>query len=539
MRLSLNLKIVAVFLAVGIIPLIFTGYVSFETAKNALSEQITSDFRLLGEAKEDQILTYLNSLETRTIDFSSDGFIRDSAEKIQAGVDAANATLALNAHLALNKRPLDPSIVGVFVIGNNGTILASTEPAEVGMDERKDEYFLKGKLGADIEVTSEEHKHFNLNESIIVSAPLVSRTGARPMGVIVDVFNVTKINEIVAGTGPEEHAAIEPERRSEKTETFIVDSGKRMIFHTAYSDKANRHYLFMPVDTVPVRKCLEENSSFTGEYANDAGARVFGSAVCIPGKGWTLVIESDRAAVFAPIASLATILLSLIVATALLIIAASWILARTIASPIEALTGAINEISTGKLDAEIAPEIKRSEDEIGDLARAFDRTIASLKLAMLQTAPQLKKQKELVEAKHVESSEKFRQIFDLSPEVIVLLDTQGRITDANPRVNDWIGYSPDELMGKKLSELPFLPPLSKAKAIANYAKRVAGFPIAPYELEFTSKEGKLVVGRMSGSTIKDCEGKTTGSIIMINRMDGSSAPEKSPSRGKQTGQKKR
>jgi PAS domain S-box-containing protein len=644
--LNINTKIIAVFLAVGLIPLIFTGYVSFETAKNTLSTQITDDLKALSGAKADQIITYLESLEARTIDFSSDGFIRDYAEKIQAG-ENGNTTNALNQHLLLNKKPLDQSIVGVFIIGNNGTVLAATDPAEAGRDEREDEYFIKGKLGAHTAVTSEEHRHFGLNESIVVSAPLTSRLGGKPLGAIVNVFNVTKINGLIAGRG-----AIETGALPKETEIFVVDKNREMIFHSAPYAGQNRHYLFMAVDTVPVRKCLVENRSFTGVYENDDGNRVFGSAACIPDKGWTLVIESEAETAFAPINALSAILLSLIAATALLIIFASWILARTIATPIESLTRAINDISTGNLDAEINPEIKRSDDEIGDLANAFDRTIASLKLAMMQTAPEMKKhadelkktlaeknasEKQLAEEKQIvekyfalastmlvvldaegrvvrvnqktcdvlgrapgemlgkpwidtavseknrkacrgefeklkskgqtatcrcelvakngkvepaewhnvpltddagkfigalycghergEDVEKFRRIFNLSPEVIVLLDPQGTITDANPRVTDWIGYLPEELVGKRLSELPFLPLRSKAKAIANYAKRVAGLPIAPYDLEFTSKEGKLVVGRMSGSTIKDREGKITGSIIMINRMDGENAAE--------------
>lgn len=49
-------------------------------------------------------------------------------------------------------------------------------------------------------------------------------------------------------------------------------------------------------------------------------------------------------------------------------------------NPVLRLTGVIQRISMGEFNVEM--ECKEKKDEIGDLARAFDRTIVSLKLAM-------------------------------------------------------------------------------------------------------------------------------------------------------------
>lgn len=53
-----------------------------------------------------------------------------------------------------------------------------------------------------------------------------------------------------------------------------------------------------------------------------------------------------------------------------------------VTAPMEKLAATINEISMGRLEAEIPPELKGYEDEIGDVARAFGRTVVSLKLAV-------------------------------------------------------------------------------------------------------------------------------------------------------------
>ncbi len=62
----------------------------------------------------------------------------------------------------------------------------------------------------------------------------------------------------------------------------------------------------------------------------------------------------------------------------------SFSLSQSITKPIKKLTMNIEDISTGKLNIDIDPKLKESKDEIGDLARAFDRTLVSLKLAMKQ-----------------------------------------------------------------------------------------------------------------------------------------------------------
>jgi len=60
----------------------------------------------------------------------------------------------------------------------------------------------------------------------------------------------------------------------------------------------------------------------------------------------------------------------------------SFSLSHSITKPIKNLTKNIEDISTGKLNIDIDPKLKESKDEVGDLARAFERTLVSLKLAM-------------------------------------------------------------------------------------------------------------------------------------------------------------
>ena len=64
------------------------------------------------------------------------------------------------------------------------------------------------------------------------------------------------------------------------------------------------------------------------------------------------------------------------------VIVSTYLTRLLILTPIQRLTKVVNDISVGKLDTKIDSKILESLDEIGVLARAFDRTIVSLKLAM-------------------------------------------------------------------------------------------------------------------------------------------------------------
>jgi len=66
----------------------------------------------------------------------------------------------------------------------------------------------------------------------------------------------------------------------------------------------------------------------------------------------------------------------------LVILGLAFFLFYTITFPIRKLTMTADKISKGETDVVINPDVLKSKDEIGDLARAFERTMTSLKLAM-------------------------------------------------------------------------------------------------------------------------------------------------------------
>ncbi|HSB24567.1 MAG TPA: ATP-binding protein, partial [Burkholderiaceae bacterium] len=105
------------------------------------------------------------------------------------------------------------------------------------------------------------------------------------------------------------------------------------------------------------------------------GAEVLSAHASIPALNWTVFVETPRAEAFAPLYDSAVRLALLLVGGLLLAAAASFVLARALVRPIEALQAGAARIGAGELDQHI--EI-RSGDELEGLAQQFNQMGAAL-----------------------------------------------------------------------------------------------------------------------------------------------------------------
>lgn len=113
---------------------------------------------------------------------------------------------------------------------------------------------------------------------------------------------------------------------------------------------------------------------------------------------------------------------------------------------------------------------------------------------------------------------RYRTIFEYSPEAIGILDVKGNILDMNERVYDWLGYRPKEIIGKNIIDVPYLTKESKNRVKEKFNQRISGKKIPPYDLDFITKSGERVVGRVLATAVVDKNKKTIGNIVMISNV---------------------
>ncbi len=173
----------------------------------------------------------------------------------------------------------------------------------------------------------------------------------------------------------------------ETGETILAsESGERITFLTPTRHDASAAFVrAVPASSDhPVQQALAGKRG-DGIYVDYRGEEVLAAWRYLPQMRWAMVVKIDTEEAFAPVRTLSRWggLFGLAVVTALVLMAL--VVARSFSRPIAALSESTAQLGSGDLTAR-APE--GSSDEIGALARAFNRMAASLQ-GMAQVASEI------------------------------------------------------------------------------------------------------------------------------------------------------
>ncbi len=100
--------------------------------------------------------------------------------------------------------------------------------------------------------------------------------------------------------------------------------------------------------------------------------------------------------------------------------------------------------------------------------------------------------RKLAEQELQKSEEKYRVLFEEAPFSILILDLNRNIIDVNPTTEEILGYNKEELVGKKLEELPLVDYIAHKKLLENFDKVTQNEEIKNFELKFYRKDGKII-----------------------------------------------
>ena len=115
--------------------------------------------------------------------------------------------------------------------------------------------------------------------------------------------------------------------------------------------------------------------------------------------------------------------------------------------------------------------------------------------------------------------EKYRRIFELAPEPIVLLGaSDGCILDINDRAVALAGYPRSALLGRSILDWPHLSEQGKQLVTASLRRRMQGERVPPYELEFVTPDGHRLVGFVFAVPLTDQDGKVIGDLVLISNI---------------------
>lgn len=117
----------------------------------------------------------------------------------------------------------------------------------------------------------------------------------------------------------------------------------------------------------------------------------------------------------------------------------------------------------------------------------------------------------------LKSEEKYRTIFETSQEGIWVIDRNDETILVNDRLQQMLGYSLDEMVGK--SPQVYMAPEFKTRANESLAKHMGGMKEV-IDYKFLKKDGSYLWCILSSTPLFDKDGKFDGSIAMITDITG-------------------
>lgn len=369
--MSIKTKLLIFTLCIALIPISIITTVSYLNARSTLKQHAMNEMSAIAESKKLHLLSFIDAKKGRAIDFSSDGFMRNSLETIASMGTQDDAVFMLNKHLKENKMPLDPHLLAIDIVDIDGRVVSSTIDASCGQEVSDYEKFqqLINEAYGNTYIVEPCYSQILNKIDMQVCAPLFPQNRGNPIGIIILHYNLSALNLITCdrtGIG-------------ETGEVYIVNLEKKMLTESRFVENA---VLRQIVDTEPVRRIVDDgNGGMTGIYPDYRGVPIVGASVDIQEYGWILLAEMDKAEAFASILHFRILTICMVCVSSIVVIVLVIIISKRITNPIKKLVEGTIQVASGNLSTKIVTE---SKDEIGSLATSFNEMTSQLSASKKQ-----------------------------------------------------------------------------------------------------------------------------------------------------------
>ncbi len=182
---------------------------------------------------------------------------------------------------------------------------------------------------------------------------------------------------------------------------------------------------------------------------------------------------------------------------------------RSIVAPILRLHQATEVIAGGNLDHRSGIE---TSDELGQLSRAFDDMTLKLKNSRIMLKDEISEHKKAEQSLQKEK-EKLQKYLDISAVMVVMLDTDQKVSLINKKGCDILGFDAEEIIGSNWFD-NFLPERLRDEVKIVFNKLMAGKieSVEYYENKVLTKNGEERLIAWYNTVFRDKEGNITNTL---------------------------
>ena len=142
---------------------------------------------------------------------------------------------------------------------------------------------------------------------------------------------------------------------------------------------------------------------------------------------------------------------------------------------------------------------------------AVKRTYEELEQSVKELENQVTNLNDVVEFLK-ETNERYSSLLEASPDPIVIYDMEGRSTYINPAFSETFGWSPDELLGKRID---FVPEENWPETKAAIRRMIQDKKVQLFETKRLTKDNRTLDIQLSSSLFQGIDGKPSGNIVIL------------------------
>lgn len=366
---SLRIRLITYFFLLSLIPITLVGVVAYFLARSILEQSVFEQLNAITSTKEEELDRWVTDRAQDVYFLSRSPEIWQQANLIinqnalpAEEVAIAQTTLSRYLGEVLVRRS---DLAEIFILSLDGTILFSTNEANIGRQQQDTPYFIEGQLVTYIQ------KVYNSDllgrPTMTISSPLLNERSRR-FGIIAAHLNLELLDTVIMN-----QAGL-----SEAGQTYLVDSSYRFLITNGATTGATAGTttdLTTEVHTEGIDRAVSGTDG-SGRYTNHQDLPVFGAYRWIDNLEMAIVAEIPEIVAFQPANQLGFTIFSIGAALAFIAIAVASYWTRQIAEPILSVTNSAVQIAGGDLGATATVF---TDDEIGMLARSFNQMTERLR----------------------------------------------------------------------------------------------------------------------------------------------------------------
>jgi methyl-accepting chemotaxis protein len=353
---KLHTKTTIIFLLVALLPLITIGFLYLTQIQDSLEKTAYTNIQHIAIETGNEIERFVSQRRGDIEVLASNSVIRSENT-------SRDEKLAVMLDVQRTYRVYED----VTLIDKEGNVIASTNYS-YWCEWSGNEWFMRSMEG-EIVVSDAHISLYPYRVVVVFLAPVINEKN-ETISVVAGQMDMKYIWEITDSINVGENGFVFLINKEGK---IVANPNKEIIFDELRFDH-------------PVREVLEVRSGTTS-YEDTDGNRMIAGYTPILGEMiydeegcWGVVVTQPESEVLAIAMAFQQQILILVLVYLVIVLFASFFLARSIARPIAKLTDAADAASIGDFDKEI--DVK-SKDEIGVLADSIKRMIVSLKIAIM------------------------------------------------------------------------------------------------------------------------------------------------------------